>query len=136
MTRLALAVALTFPLVSLGAQSGSTHKSIESANARYDAAYNRGDITEFVKVYSVDGTAMPPNGAAVRGREALTEWWQGGWKSGVRNLRLTTLEVFPHGNEATEIGRYALDVRSQRRATGAARWLRGVHPDVLARRPQ
>jgi ketosteroid isomerase-like protein len=116
MTRLPL-LALLFPFAALAAQSATTRKSIESVNARYTAAFNKGDVAEFVKVYSADGTAMPPNGTAVHGRAALAEWWQGGWEAGVRNIRLTTLEVFPHGNEATEIGRYQIDLQSPEGAT-------------------
>jgi ketosteroid isomerase-like protein len=111
MTRLPL-VALLFPFAMLGAQARSTRATLESVNARYVAAANKGDVTEFVKVYSADATLLPPNGPAVHGQPAITEWWQGGWKMGVRNLRLTTVEVFPHGNQATEVGTYQLDLQS------------------------
>lgn len=118
MTRFPL-VALLFPLTSLAAQSAS-RASLEAVNARYVAAYNKGDVSEFVKVYSTDATLLPPNAPAMGGQAAISEWWQGGWKAGVRNLRLSTVEVFSHGSQATEVGSYQLEIQSAEGATVAS----------------
>jgi ketosteroid isomerase-like protein len=152
MTRLPL-VALLLPLAALNAQSGNPRAAIDAVNTRYVAAFNKGDVTEFAKVYSSDATVMAPNAPALHGQAAISEWWQGGWKAGVRNLRLTTVEVFPHGNEATEVGTYQLDIQGadgsiaasdhgkfmvlwKRDAKGQWKWFRDIYnSDVPAAAP-
>lgn len=119
MTRFLL-LALLFPVATLGAQSGASKKALTAVNARYTAAFNKGDVAEFAKVYSRDATLLPPNAAALQGTAAIAEWWQGGWKAGVRNVGLTTLEVFGHGNQATEVGTYQFDMQSPDGATAGS----------------
>jgi ketosteroid isomerase-like protein len=119
MKRLSL-LALLLPFAAAGAQSTGTTAALAAANARYLVAANKGDITAFVNVYSSDATLLPPNAPAVHGRAAIAEYWQGGWKMGVRNLKLTTVEVFPHGNQATEVGTYQLDIQRADGATAAS----------------
>ena len=117
---LLLVVALGSPLALASAQAraatsaaGSNVRSaIEAVNARYMAMFNAGDASGFAKVYDDDATLMPPNAAALQGQAAIADWWQGGWKVGVRNVKLATTELFPHGNEATEVGTYSLDLQA------------------------
>ncbi|NUQ20225.1 MAG: nuclear transport factor 2 family protein [Gemmatimonadaceae bacterium] len=62
------------------------------------------------RAYAAGAVVMPPNGAAIRGGAAIADWWSGGWKAGLRNLTLTSTEVYVEGNLATETGTYALDM--------------------------
>lgn len=97
----------------LHAQSGNAadRSAIDAANARALAAFNGGDVASFAQIYSADAIMMPPNAAAIHGRPSITEYWQGGWKAGVRNIRLTTMEVDVRGDMASEVGRYEIDIQ-------------------------
>lgn len=105
-----LGVALV-PAVS-GAQAArrDARSEIPALNAKLAAAYNAGHPETMGQAYAADAVVMPPNGPAVRGGKAIADWWNGGWKAGLRNVTLTTSEVFVEGNLATETGTYALDM--------------------------
>ena len=115
---LLLVAALGSPVTIASAQAraatstaGSNVRSaIEAVNARYVAMFNAGDASGFAKVYDDDATVLAPNMETLRGQAAIARWWQGGRDAGLRNVKLTTVEVYPHGNEATEIGSYDLDI--------------------------
>ena len=92
-------------------------RAIEAVNARFVRAFNAGDAATAAQVYAPDATVMPPNGAPIVGQPAIVQYWQGGWKMGVRNVKLTSTELDVHGNSASEVGRYELDIQP---ATGAA----------------
>ena len=61
-------------------------------------------------MYTSDAILMPPNGAPVKGQSAIAEFWTGGWKAGIRNVKLATTEFAVHGNYAHELGTYELEV--------------------------
>ena len=99
------------PVVSQAqAQRRDARTEIPALNARLTAAYNAGHPETVAQAYAADAVVMPPNGAALRGAAAIADWWNGGWKAGLRNLVLTTSEVYVEGNLATETGTYALDM--------------------------
>ena len=107
-----LALALACSVTSrLDAQTvaAAEHRAIDSANARAVRAFNAGDVAGFARVYTADATVLPANGARISGRPAITQWWQGAWGAGLRNLKLATDELEVHGSSASEVGRYELD---------------------------
>ena len=106
---LALAGALLLP-VAATAQRGDARKEIPALVTRLVAAYNAGHPETMAQAYAADAVVMPPNGAAIRGGPAIADWWNGGWKAGLRNLVLTSSEVYVEGNLATETGTYTLDM--------------------------
>lgn len=83
---------------------------IPALDAKLTAAYNAGHPETMAQGYAADAVVMPPNGPPVRGAKAIADWWNGGWKAGLRNLALKTTEVYVEGNLATETGTYALDI--------------------------
>jgi ketosteroid isomerase-like protein len=83
---------------------------IPALDAKMTAAYNAGHPETVAQAYAADAVVMPPNGAAIRGAKAITDWWNGAWKMGLRNFALTSAEVYVEGNVATETGTYALDM--------------------------
>jgi ketosteroid isomerase-like protein len=106
---------------SVGAQSpakqtgapttaASVRTAIDAANARFSDLFNKGDAAGAAKVYAADAILMPPNAAPVKGLAAISEYWTGGWKAGIRNLKLATTEFAVHGNYAHELGTYELEV--------------------------
>jgi ketosteroid isomerase-like protein len=102
---------LALPL-ALPAQSNAARAAIDAANARATAAFNRGDVPAFAKIYASDATILPPNMSAIHGQPSIADFWQGAYNSGVRNVRLTTTELHVNGSEATEVGTALLDVQS------------------------
>lgn len=99
--------------VAVAAKSGGDARSaIEAANARFTDSFNKGDVAAAASIYDADATLLPPNLAAISGQPAIADYWQGGWKAGVRNVKLATTEVSTHGNEASEVGTYEMEVQS------------------------
>lgn len=112
---------------TLHAQTRATaavRRAIDSVNAQVVRAFNAGDVATFSKVYASDATVLPANRAPIHGQAAIAEWWQGGWKMGIRNVKLTTDELEVHGNSASEVGRYEFDVQP---TSGAASHDRGKY---------
>ena len=103
-----------------GSPASGMRKMIDEANARAIAAFNSGDIASFAKIYTEDAWLLPPNASALKGRQAITEHWQGGWKMGVRNIKLATLDLRSRGDMAYEVGTYQLDVEPQSGASPGA----------------
>lgn len=104
-----IGVALVPVLLPAQAPRKDARTEIPALDARLTAAYNAGHPETMAQAYAADAVVMPPNGAAIRGAKAIADWWNGGWKAGLRNLVLTSTEVYVEGNVATETGTYALD---------------------------
>ena len=104
---LALSLAGVMPL----AAQMSARAGIDAANARMMSTFNRGDGFGLGNLYSPDAVLMPPHAPASYGRAAIANYWDGGVKAGVRNLRLNTTEVHPLGDMAHEMGTYSMDIK-------------------------
>jgi uncharacterized protein (TIGR02246 family) len=133
---MALALTVTCAAGQLAAQERvrpSARSAIEAVNERYVAAYNAGDVATFARVYAPDATLMPSNSAPIQGHEAIGKFWQGGWKMGIRNVKLTTTELDVHGNSAAEVGQYQFDVQA---GNGAATHDHGKYIVLWKRSPQ
>ena len=105
-----IGVALVPVILPAQARRRDARTEIPAINARTTAGFNAGHPETMARAYAADAVVMPPNGPALRGAKAIADWWNGGWKAGVRNISLTTTEVNVEGNLATETGTYALDV--------------------------
>jgi uncharacterized protein (TIGR02246 family) len=88
----------------------SVRSQIEAVNKKFVDLFNKGDVAGFAKVYAADATLLPPNAEAIHGQPKIAEYWQGGYKAGVRNVVLTTTEVEVHGNTAYEVGTASLEM--------------------------
>ncbi|CCD40043.1 hypothetical protein BKIR_c60_2304 [Candidatus Paraburkholderia kirkii UZHbot1] len=51
---------------------------------------------------------LPPNDHAVSGRTAITRFWQGAIDSGLKSMKLTSVEVEAHGDTAYEVGKWSI----------------------------
>ena len=105
-----LGIALVAETSPAQARRRDARAEIPALNVKLTAAYNAGHPETMAAAYAADAVVMPPNGPAVRGAKAIADWWNGGWKAGLRNLALTTTEVYVEGNLATETGTYAIDM--------------------------
>lgn len=72
------AIAAVFALLAaapLAAQAADARadamRGIEQGNAEYIAAFARPDAQAFARIYAPDGARFSPNGAMVRGRDAI-----------------------------------------------------------------
>ena len=98
-------------LLAAGSAAGQTtgpRAAIDAANAKFSADFAKGDAAAVASHYSTTAWAFPPNGEITKGREAIAKLWKGAMDSGIKEVKLTTLEVEAHGDAAYEVGTYAL----------------------------
>jgi ketosteroid isomerase-like protein len=89
-------------------QTAGPKAAIEAANAKFSADFAKGDVTAVASHYTAAAWAFPPNGDITRGREAIGKLWKGAMDGGVKEAKLTTVEVEARGDTAHEIGTYVL----------------------------
>jgi uncharacterized protein (TIGR02246 family) len=88
-------------------------QAIESTNARFVEAYNRGDVASVAALYTDDAVLLPPNAQLLRGRQAIGEFWNAARQAGLRSLILKTASVDDSGELACEIGSYTLKIQPE-----------------------
>jgi uncharacterized protein (TIGR02246 family) len=96
-------------LISLPASAQGVKAQIDQQNAKFDAAFNKGDAAAVAALYTPDATVLPPGSDAVHGRAAIQKFWQGAMDAGVKNVTITADTVESYGRAAREIGHVALD---------------------------
>ena len=74
----------------------------------FEAAFNRGDAAAVASHYSANAVVLAPGAARIVGREGIQVLWQDYVDAGVKDLRLTTVELDGQGETANEIGTYSL----------------------------
>ena len=89
-------------------ESADVRKVIEAINADLGRWYATGDIDSVATVFAEDARQMPPNGAAIEGREAMRAFWKQAVSWGIWNFNLKTVSVIANGPIAVELGRYSL----------------------------
>ena len=87
---------------------GHIKVQIEAANDALAAAIAAGDAEAAGAAYTMDGQALPPGGTVITGPAAIGAMWKSVRESGIAGAELNTLEVFEHGDTATEVGSFAL----------------------------
>ena len=90
----------------------SPRTEIESANAKFMALAAQGNASALAELYAKDGAVMPAGSEPIRGAGAIAKFWQGAAASGVTAVDLKTVEVYPAGKTATEVGEYTLHDKS------------------------
>ena len=93
---------------------GELREKIDAANKGFVEAFNKGDVTSAMKVYTEDATILPPNAEMMKGKTAITAFWQGAREMGVKEAKLETVRLTPMGEEtACEIGKYVLKIQPE-----------------------
>jgi uncharacterized protein (TIGR02246 family) len=115
------ALAISFPALA----QQQIHQDIAQANQRFEQAFNSGDIGTVARLYGENAVVLPPGAPLQRGRQAIQGFWQQLYQSGLRNLKLETVDVESLGDAAREIGRFSATMSSSGtlasgQATGAA----------------
>jgi uncharacterized protein (TIGR02246 family) len=97
----------TTPVV-VAADPGDPRRAIEAANAKFGAAYGRGDARAVAAMYTEGGQLYPPNENVVAGRAAIEAFWKAAMDTGAKGVELKTAEVEGLGDSAVEAGNYTL----------------------------
>ena len=99
-------------LLSLGmavtASAGDLKAGLLAADAAWAAAFAKGDAAAVAAIYTTDGQILADGSEPVKGTADIQKFIQGVMAEGVTSVTLTTLEVFAHGDAATEVGRYVM----------------------------
>ena len=82
--------------------------AIEAANRKFEAAVSRSDGPGLAALYTAQGRLLPPQSDFVDGTQAIGEFWQAVFDSGVKGASLVTVEVETHGDTANEVGKFEL----------------------------
>jgi uncharacterized protein (TIGR02246 family) len=95
-------------LVLLGAApalaADDIRSDIEAANKKWEAAASRGDGPGVAALYTDNAQLLPAQSGFVTGTQAIGEFWQGVFDSGIKGASLVTVEVESHGDTAYEVG--------------------------------
>lgn len=92
--------------------------TIQHANDRFVADFNKGDAAALAQLYTEHANALPPGAPMASGRAAIQQLWQGAISSGLKNISLEALDVQRYGNVAREIGRFGFDTPNGQRVEG------------------
>ena len=80
--------------------------AIEAANDKWEEGVSRGDAAGVAALYTATGQILPAHSGIVTGREAIAEFLQAAFDSGVKGATLSTLEVEGLGDTAHEVGKF------------------------------
>jgi uncharacterized protein (TIGR02246 family) len=96
-------------LLTAPAFADSVKSDIDKANAKWLAAFNKGDGAAIAALYTENATALPAGAPIAKGRAEIQKFWQGVIDQGVKNVVLTTNSVESYGKAAREIGQFTFD---------------------------
>jgi len=110
---LVLAGCASSPSISSDYSPGDAENAIRRANSDFAANARSGNAQTVVNnFYAPDAVVMAPNMPALRGRDAILQFWTGFLASGAIDLALTSTNVTqPSADTAIETGRYDLSLR-------------------------
>lgn len=104
----AAGIAIVAACLMQPAHASGVRSEIEAANAQFSAAAAKGDGAAIAAAYDADGQVLPAGSEPIKGSQAIQQFWQGALDSGIAGIGLKTVEIFGHGNTATEVGQYEL----------------------------
>jgi uncharacterized protein (TIGR02246 family) len=84
-----------------------SRSEIESLNARFVAAFERGDADGIAELYAPDARLMPPGRPATSG-DGIRELWSAVIGMGITGCALKTVSLEEHGDLAIEVGEYEM----------------------------
>ena len=114
-----LVIALSITLFSAcnneAAKTESTGFSLDSAKAAIVASnkvfgecWATGDSAKFALCYASDACINPSEMPRMCGTQAITAFFNGGYKMGIRNIAITTEEVMGGKDAVVEVGKYEM----------------------------
>lgn len=86
---------------------------VRELNARLAEFQKAGNAIAMGEMYTQNAVLLPAGGPGARGRDAIEAFWAEKLGSGVEDVKLTTEELVPLGDDlAYEIGRYTTTPRN------------------------
>ncbi len=86
----------------------SIRSEIEAANKVFEANFARGDSSAIAALYTKNAQLLPAQSDFVTTTQAIAQFWQAVFDSGVKAVTLITLEVEGLGDTANEVGKLEL----------------------------
>jgi len=84
------------------------HSAISAINTKFDLAFNTKNAADISKLYAENAVVLPaPAGAAIKGRQAVVEFFTGLIAAGVIDHQLTLVDAVEDGNLAYQVGLWA-----------------------------
>ena len=109
--------AISLLMLTASAQARDVKADIDAANAKWEAAFNKGDAAAVAQLYTEQATLLPPGAAMANGRAAVQAFWKGAIDAGYKNITLKALQVDQFGAAAREIGAFTLDAPNPQKQT-------------------
>jgi ketosteroid isomerase-like protein len=104
-------VLIALVAVSAMAQQQSEVVSVLQKNAdQFAAAASHGNVDGMVALYDDHAILMPPNAPAMKGKEAIRQFWTGFTTMGAIDAKLTTDDIITSGELAAEMGHFDLTI--------------------------
>jgi ketosteroid isomerase-like protein len=102
--------AKTATIVSDGFNLDTVKAAIATSNITFGSGFASGDSANFVSHYTSDACINPSNMPKICGTAGITAYFNGGYKMGIRAIKITTSEVFGGKDGVTETGTYEMFV--------------------------
>ncbi len=93
---------------STASAADAVRSAIEEANKKWEAAASRSDGPGVAALYTANGQLLPAQSDLVTGTQAIGQFWQAVFDSGIKGASLATVEVETHGDTAYEVGKFEL----------------------------
>lgn len=82
--------------------------AIATSNATFGSGFANGDSVAFVSHYTSDACISPSNMPKMCGTPAIAAYFNGGYKMGIRDVKITTAEVMGGKDAVVETGTYEI----------------------------
>ena len=83
-------------------------QEIIEANEGFMKAFNSNNAQALGQVYTKNSKLYPSNSGVISGREAVEDFWEGVFETGISKAKLVTNDVEGFGDTAIEEGNYFL----------------------------
>lgn len=101
--------------------------TIETANAAWDAAFNRGDAAAIAAFYADDARLSPGNGQVLAGRAEIENLFRGFLDNGVRNHAISILAAGGNAEVVHQVASWRAEVAGD----GGTQTFGGILSSVL-----
>jgi uncharacterized protein (TIGR02246 family) len=81
---------------------------IKNANQQLETAFEKGNFSSLANLYTEKAMVLPTGFDIIQGKQAIQEFWQGAKDMGLKQLKLTTLDLEQYQEMAVETGTYKL----------------------------
>ncbi len=92
----------------MATQTANTQADIKKVNDQISHHFADGDSADFAAHYTENGMLLPPGSDFIRGKQAITHFWQSIMDMGIRKVKLDIKEVETMGDTAIEMGQFTL----------------------------